>query len=270
MISQGPSDQSYPPCLYQDPRSTSLAFVFTGVFSAMSPHAPEDILSDPLITQATALMKTHMSRYDASHDIHHVVRVVRLARHIYSRSPPTNPPLDERAVILSALLHDMADRKYLSPTEDASTLVHGALVACGCPAALAEKVQSICHGVSYSAEVRDPARVAELLDRYPELAVVQDADRLDAIGAVGIGRMFTYGGAMMPDRSLAGAMGHLDEKLLRLEGMMKTDEGRRLARERTERLRAFKEWWLEESRFGEADFALCVEDGEEGVQEDGT
>lgn len=103
--------------------------------------------------------------------------------------------------------------------------------------------------MSYSKEIKDPERVRRLIGEHPELAVVQDADRLDAIGAVGLGRMFTFGGAKT-GRPMGESMEHLDEKLLLLEGMMKTVEGRRLARERTQRLRTFKEWWGEEAGFG--------------------
>ena len=75
--------------------------------------------------------------------------------------------------------------------------------------------------------------------------MVQDADRLDAMGAVGIGRMFTYGGAKTA-RAMGGTMAHLDEKLVGLEGMMKTEVGKGVARVRGERLRAFRSWWVEE------------------------
>lgn len=113
---------------------------------------------------------------------------------------------------------------------------------------MAKKIQTICQNVSYSSEIKNPAHVTAVISEYPELAVVQDADRLDAIGAVGIGRMFTYGGAKT-GRSLDESMQHFDDKLLRLEGMIKTDVGRELARERTERLRVFKEWWGQEVAF---------------------
>jgi HD superfamily phosphodiesterase len=88
---------------------------------------------------------------------------------------------------------------------------------------------------------------------YVELAVVQDADRLDALGAVGIGRCFTFLGAqgkkyLGPGEpwDMNNAIAHFQEKLVRLEGMMKTQTGREMARVRTQRLVEFRKWWEEE------------------------
>lgn len=77
---------------------------------------------------------------------------------------------------------------------------------------------------------------------------MQDADRLDALGAVGIARAFSYGGAR--GRDLSETVAHFEEKLLRLEGMMKTGEGRRLARARGERVAVFRGWVGEEMGMG--------------------
>lgn len=176
-------------------------------------------------------VKAYMANYDGSHDFHHIQRVVRLAQHIQSHTENTSRDI----VTLAALLHDVGDRKYLKPGEDASTLISSVLISLGASEALATKIQTICLGVSYTSEVKDPAKVTALIGEHPELAAVQDADRLDAIGAVGIGRCFAFGGAK--GRTLGDAMEHFDVKLLKLESMMKTDEGRRLAVERTERLR---------------------------------
>jgi uncharacterized protein len=221
---------------------------------ASSPSSAEETLkalqSDPLVKAATSYIRTYMSNYDASHSFDHIQRVVRLAIHIYlSLLPSQSAPLDARAIILSALLHDVGDRKYISQGEDPTTMISSLLLSLSCPAPLASKVQEICLAVSYSTEVKDPAKTMEVLARHPELGVVQDADRIDALGAVGMGRLFTFGGSKTK-RSMQEGMDHVDEKLLRLEGMCKTEPGRRMARERTQRLRVFKEWWGEETGFG--------------------
>ncbi|KAK4038017.1 hypothetical protein C8A01DRAFT_48311 [Parachaetomium inaequale] len=201
---------------------------------------------DPLVQSVTAHVKAYMQNYDASHSWDHIERVVSMAHHIYTHSDAAfQATLDLRTIHLAALLHDVGDRKYLQPHESPTTQVHTLLLSLSCAPALASKIQTICSGVSYTSEVKDPAHVAALIEQYPELAVVQDADRLDAIGAVGIGRMFTYGGAKT-ERSMAGTMAHLDEKLVKLEGMMKTGVGREVARGRGERLRVFRGWWGEE------------------------
>ncbi|KAK3327739.1 hypothetical protein B0T19DRAFT_441690 [Cercophora scortea] len=207
----------------------------------------DSFANDALVQAVTAHAKNFMRNYDASHGWDHIERVVGLSRYIYSHSA-NRASLDLRVIQLAALLHDVADRKYILPTENPETLIATILTTHGAPASLASKVQTICHGVSYSSEIKNPSRVAELVLLHPELAVVQDADRLDAIGAVGIARMFTFGGAKT-GRDLAGSMEHLDEKLLRLEGMAKTEVGRKLARERTERLRVFRGWFVDEVGF---------------------
>lgn len=198
-------------------------------------------VDDALIAQVTAYVERYMSNYDASHDFNHIQRVLRLSQHIQTHTPNTSWPL----VTLVALLHDVGDKKYVKPSEDASRMVYTYLRSLHVSESLAEAVQIICLGVSYSSEIKDPARVLALIDKYPELAVVQDADRLDAIGAVGIARTFAFGGAK--SRTLENTMDHFDEKLLLLEGMMKTEEGRRLAKERTERVRLMKQWWEAET-----------------------
>ena len=194
-------------------------------------------LDDAFIAKVTDYIEDYMANYDGSHDFSHIQRVLRLALYIQSHNPHTNREI----VTLCALLHDVGDRKYVKPGEDASRMVYAYLRSLGAPDDLAEKVQTICLGVSYSSEIKDPAKVVALIEQYPELAVVQDADRLDAIGAVGIGRCFAFGGAK--GRAMKGTMEHFDEKLVKLEGMMKTDVGRQLAQVRTERIRKMMEWW---------------------------
>jgi uncharacterized protein len=115
----------------------------------------------------------------------------------------------------------VGDRKYLKPGEDADTMIEKILLERGAFAELASKVQVIAKHVSFSAETKNPEKTKAVIAQYPELAIVQDADRLDAIGAVGIGRTFTFGGAKRPDDSMQGSINHFTEKLEKLEGMMK-------------------------------------------------
>jgi len=209
-----------------------------------------------LIPKVTAFVEQYMSAYDGSHDFNHIRRVVGLASSIYSEllkeaaSRGVEPDLDLHVITLSALLHDVGDKKYLKPGQDANTLVLATLLSFGAPEDLAIKVQRIVLGVSYSSEIEDPLQVRALIERYPELAIVQDADRLDAIGAVGIGRTFTFGGAKGA-RHMGETIQHFEDKLERLGGMMKTGPGRKMAQERTERLKIFKRWWEEEQREAE-------------------
>lgn len=141
---------------------------------------------DPaLIAKVTDYIKVYMANYDPSHDYSHIKRVVHLAQTIQAKVPNTNRDI----VTLAALMHDVGDRKYLKPGEDASRMIYTALTSLGASEELAEKIQVICLGVSYSSEIKDLARVRDLIEQHPELAVVQDADRLDAIGAVGIGQI---------------------------------------------------------------------------------
>ena len=186
-------------------------------------------------------------------------------------------------------LHDSQLAALLTIShDDPETLVKRILLRLGAPQEVARTVQRIVKNISYSHEVLDPAHMRGVMLRHPELAIVQDADRLDAIGAIGIARCFTYGGAAStssvttirkpslsganvagtrisastaggggggyvssttPGRSLQESMDHFGEKLLRLEGMMKTREGKRLARVKTQRLHIFQEWWNEENGF---------------------
>lgn len=221
-------------------------------------------MSEPqdLIRKVAAYVETYMNKFDGSHDFNHIKRVLGLSRQIVSeiedasssssqgQSASEKPKYNHTVITLSALLHDVGDQKYLNPGENGEILVQELLLSYGASQELAEKVQTICLGVSYSSEIKDLGHVERLIEEYPELAVVQDADRLDSIGAVGMGRVFTYG-AVRIGREMGKSMEILDSKLLRLEGMMKTWPGRRLARERTKRLKTFKRWWDEEVKAGD-------------------
>ncbi|KAF3920141.1 hypothetical protein AA313_de0203120 [Arthrobotrys entomopaga] len=202
-----------------------------------------------LLSKTHAFVKEYMSRYDSSHDLSHVLRVLHLALHIAQTEQKglqsAAVVYDTAVITLAALLHDVGDKKYIKEGEDVdSHPVKTFLTGCGASEGLGDVVQTIVDGVSYSKEVKDPQRVVDLISVYPELAVVQDADRLDAIGAVGIGRTFTYSGAKgAAGPGMENVLKHFEEKLLRLGGMMKTKTGQDMAEQRIKILRDFEKCW---------------------------
>lgn len=203
---------------------------------------------EQIIEKAKAFVEEYMSQYDASHDFNHIKRVLTHAKTIEARESITHPDARYRSdlITLASLLHDVGDKKYLKPGQDGTKMVEKILVDFGADVKCAANVQKIVNHVSYSNEIRDPISVQQCLHQFPELAIVQDADRLDAIGAVGIGRCFPYTAAVGKN-SLDVAIAHFQEKLEKLQSMMKTDSGKEIASSRNERLKEFRTWWIEET-----------------------
>lgn len=226
--------------------------------------AADDASNESLIASVKVFVEEYMSHYDASHDYAHIQRVLGLAHLILNKErasattrtsqsltgntrAPSLPSYNTTLVTLGALLHDVGDKKYLLPDQDATTLVRDVLLTRGAPPSLADTVQDLVLHVSFSSEMKNTQAVRDKIVDIPELAIVQDADRLDAIGAVGIARCFTFGGAKGGQRGLDSSVEHFTEKLELLEEMMKTETGRVLARERTQRLKVFRGWWESEN-----------------------
>lgn len=202
---------------------------------------------EQLINKVASFVTEYMSQFDASHDHYHIKRVVGLAQTIEDRERKLHPTKEYRSdlVVLCSLLHDVGDGKYVKPEQDGKTMAKEILLKFGADTALASDVQDIINNVSYSVEIKDPSKVQECLDRYPELGIVQDADRLDAIGAVGVARCFAWTGRWEKS-SLQDGIDHFQDKLVKLESMMKTESGKSMAAVRAERLNTFRNWWVDE------------------------
>ncbi|KAF2434299.1 hypothetical protein EJ08DRAFT_646723 [Tothia fuscella] len=203
---------------------------------------------ETLMATTKTYVEEYMSHYDPSHDWFHIQRVLALAHRIEAAERVIRPHVafDSDLITLSALLHDVGDRKYLQPGESGDSIVSKWLMEQGCDATFAGKVQLVVTNVSFTNETANMSTVQALCEVIPELAIVQDADRLDSIGAVGIGRLFAYGGAKCQDRGLS--VEHFHTKLLRIVDRMKTPTGKALAKERTDRLRIFLGWWGDETK----------------------
>jgi uncharacterized protein len=229
----------------------------SGTDSPLYASLISEIPSNALVRSAALFSKSYMSnqaQFDSSHDFNHILSVLAMALEILKvenarREQQGLHLLNKKIIVLGSLLHDVDDKKYppvlngRNPGGPAD--IYELMLSWHADEQLASLVSRLCAGVSYTSEISNPAVTAELITKIPELAVVQDADRLDALGAVGIGRCFFYGGAH--GRNMGGCVGHFVEKLFKLERMMKTETGRALAKERTKRLKEFMGWWKEET-----------------------
>ena len=203
---------------------------------------------ESLIEQVTRYVEEFMNKYDSSHDYTHIQRVLKLAKKIEAdeNSSDSTVRYNSDIITLASLLHDVGDRKYLKAGEDGETMVERLLLGFKADAALAAEVQAIVNHVSYTKEVKNPAKVQAFLSQHRELAVVQDADRLDSIGAFGIARFFIYH-ANHGD-TLDESMTYFAERLENLECLMKTRTGREMAADRTGTVKEYRSSYEKEAR----------------------
>lgn len=214
---------------------------FTCLAAAFAPLAD---LADRLLPQAFAID-------DGSHDAAHLIRVWKNAKRIQRQEGG-----DMRLLAAAVLLHDCVAVEKNSPLRaEASRLA--AEKAAGLLAAQGwngEDVAAVAHAIlthSFSANIAPET---------PEAKILQDADRLDAIGMVGAARCFYIAGRMgsalydpldplaehrpLDDKTFA--IDHFEVKLFKLADGFQTAAGARMAEERTQRLRAIRDMFLDE------------------------
>lgn len=167
------------------------------------------------------------------HDVHHTLRVYRTAMRIGEAEGA-----DLNRVGLAALLHDADDRKLFG-TGDDLTNARRFMRTHGVPEDEEEAVCRIIGEVSFSKNGAAPPATLEGM-------IVQDADRLDAIGAIGIARTFAFGGNRgqaihEPGADTGTSVAHFHEKLLKLKDLMNTAEAKRIAEDRHKVMEAFLE-----------------------------
>lgn len=194
------------------------------------------------IEKCTQLVRNIYDKMDASHDFQHIERVYKNAETILQSEPGANSTI----VKLAVLLHDVSDAKY-TETKEAEERI---LEALDLTEEERRNIRDIIASVSFNGG-------NELEAKSIEAKIVRDADRLDAIGAVGIARTFAYGGAkgrkLYDDAEEArsamsveeyrtkstASVTHFYEKLLLLKDLMVTEKGRQMAEERHEFMVSF-------------------------------
>ncbi|NHA06528.1 HD domain-containing protein [Mucilaginibacter sp. HC2] len=193
-----------------------------------------------LIDATVQFVRETLKNAEGGHDWWHIQRVWTNAKLIAQTEKA-----DLLTVELAALLHDIADSKFHNGDEEIGPRTAGNyLQSIQVNAAIIEHVQQIIRHMSFKSSFDKPSF------HSPELAIVQDADRLDAIGAIGIARAFTYGGfkgrelynpEIEPNLNMskeeykntsAPTINHFYEKLLLLKDKMNTTTGKKLAQQR--------------------------------------
>lgn len=184
-------------------------------------------MDEQLISNTISYIKALFSGNADGHDADHSLRVYKNAVTIASNYPEC----DLLLVSLASLLHDVDDHKLFHTENNSNARTF--LKDNGIPQDQIEEIVKIINAVSFS---KNKGKTPETL----EGKIVQDADRLDAMGAIGIVRTFAYGGKN--GRSLEDSVQHFHDKLLLLRDTLNTDEARELADKR----HSFMEQFLEE------------------------
>jgi len=196
--------------------------------------------NNTIINKTTDFVKETLKNAEGGHDWWHIHRVWNNAKLIAKTEQA-----DLLVVELAALLHDIADSKFNNGDEEIGPAVAGDFLrSVEVSEPVIEHVQQIIRNISFKSGFE------KTTFRSIELDIVQDADRLDALGAIGIARAFSYGGfkgreiynpEIQPNltmtkeeykNSTAPTINHFYEKLLLLKDKMNTETGKKLAEQR--------------------------------------
>ena len=202
-----------------------------------------------------AFVRQRMAQDKTGHDIQHLERVVANAQRLMVAE---SQPIKTSIVLAAAWLHDVIDDKVTSNPAQARREVAELLIQAGATLPERDAILEIMDRQSFSKNLQERQSLSL------EGQIVQDADRLDALGAIGIARTFYYGGSRghdlnndLPPRDLSqlsqedyrqnqSSLAHFDEKLLKLADLMNTASGRALAQDRTAFMRQYlAQFWAE-------------------------
>lgn len=200
-----------------------------------------------LINKTILFVREKLTNAEGGHDWFHIQRVYKNALLIAN-----GETCDETVVKLGALLHDIADSKFHDGDETV-----GPKVAREFLESEGVSEETISHVIQIIDNISFKGGKTEKVFSSIELDIVQDADRLDAIGAIGIARAFNYGGfknramydpKIAPNlhmskeeykKSQAPTINHFYEKLLLLKDKMNTETGRQIAGQRHQYMQEF-------------------------------
>ncbi|EPV5184773.1 HD domain-containing protein [Listeria monocytogenes] len=188
---------------------------------------------EEIIIAAQQWMQSHFEKEATGHDWEHIKRVWHLSKQIQAVEGG-----DKFTIELAALFHDYNDRKLTEDPLQATEIITTWLREKEIPKEVINKIIRIIQAVSFK-NGKNPIHASTIEEK-----IVQDADRLDAIGAIGIARTFTYGGAH--NREIANqnhpenaTLQHFYDKLLLIQEQLKTTTAQEIAVEKQKIMQDF-------------------------------
>lgn len=214
-------------------------------------------IQQEIIDKTIAFVRATLSSAEGGHDWQHINRVYLNAKLIAE----SEKDADMLVVELGALLHDIADAKFHDGDEEIGPrIAREFLESIDVDTEIVDHVENIIRHISFKGSLAGQTWTSH------ELQIVQDADRLDAIGAIGIARAFNYGGhknralydpEVLPNlnmtkeeykNSTGTTFNHFYEKLVLLKDMMNTESGKKIAEARHKYMLGFMDQFLAEVR----------------------
>ncbi|EAH4324234.1 HD domain-containing protein [Listeria monocytogenes] len=188
---------------------------------------------EEIITAAQQWMQSHFEKEATGHDWEHIKRVWHLSKQIQAVEGG-----DKFTIELAALFHDYNDSKLTEDPLQATEIITTWLREKEIPKEVISKIIRIIQAVSFK-NGKNPIHASTIEEK-----IVQDADRLDAIGAIGIARTFTYGGSH--NREIANqnhpentTLQHFYDKLLLIQEQLKTTTAQEIAVEKQKIMQDF-------------------------------
>lgn len=205
-----------------------------------------------IIKDTKIFVKNILIKEGTGHDWWHIERVKNNAKSICK-----NEKVDNFIVEMAILLHDVGDRKVIKKSEDDYTIAENYLISKKIDSGVVERIMFIIKNMSFSHSLgKNKATTSK------EFCVVQDADRLDALGAIGIARAFAFGGSRgrplydpekkaqkysSREKYIKGSdssFNHFYEKILLLKDLMNTKTAKKIAKERHEFIKNYMKQFI--------------------------
>jgi uncharacterized protein len=209
-----------------------------------------------IIKKTENFVKDLLNKEGTGHDWWHIERVRNNAKLINKSENANNLVID-----LALLLHDVGDRKVIKKEDDNYSIAENFLKKQKVSKDALEQVMFIIKNMSFSKSLNN-----KQINVSKEFYIVQDADRLDAIGAIGVARAFAYGGSKNrplydPHKKAqkinttknyrklkSSTFHHFEEKLLLLKDLMNTRTAKKIAKNRDDFMKKYLRQFLDEWR----------------------